>query len=292
MDLETLKTFITLANLGNFTQTAQQHMVVQSTVSSRIRDLEEEVGTPLFIRERKNLRLTPAGEFFLSYANQIVTLENYALSGINMMGAYSDSLRIGSVHTLYDCHLGKYLTAYLKQYPDYSVKILLDHSRNLLNMLYDNIIDVCFTYRKFLHFNYECIPFRTESILLVTGAGKNHWDNGISVEDLKKLPLFYSYFIEATDSSWFHHMFPRHTIYPLEIDVGSKLIHFLEAGIGYSFLPESAVSDFLKSGRLTSIPVLDLPIPKLQSYIILKKESPSKQSVACLLDLVRRPLVC
>ena len=58
MDLENLKTFVTLANLGNFTQTAQQHMIVQSTVSSRIRELEREIGTPLFIRERKNVRLT------------------------------------------------------------------------------------------------------------------------------------------------------------------------------------------------------------------------------------------
>lgn len=281
MDLENLKTFVTLANLGNFTQTAQQHMIVQSTVSSRIRELEREIGTPLFIRERKNVRLTPAGEYFLTYATQILTLEDYALSGVNMLGVYSDSLRIGSVHTLYDCHLGRCLVPYIKKYPDISVKVLLDHSRNLLNMLYDDIIDLCFTYRRFPHPDYQCLPFQTERILLVTGADNREYQAGVSNEKLRNLPLFYSDFVEATESSWFHQVFPKHSVYPLEIDVGNKLISFLEEGMGFSFLPESAVSEELAEGTLLEIPVPELKVPDLKSYMILKKQTAVKQSVCC-----------
>lgn len=287
MDLETLKTFVTLANLGNFTQTAQQLSVVQSTVSSRIKELENEVGASLFTRERKHLRLTAAGEFFLSYANEMICLENYALSGINTLGTYSDSLKLGSVQTLYGCHLSSALIAYRKQYPDISVKITLDHSRNLLNLIYDDLLDICFTYRKFLHADYVCLPYRSDRILLVTGTKGEAVPNSLSIAELCRLPLFYSNFIDTTESGWFHQLFPKHYTYPLEIDVGNCLIPFLEEGLGYSFLPESAVSEQLKRGTLVSVSVPELAIPPLNSYMIMKKSASSKESIRCWLKEYR-----
>ena len=61
MDTTTLRTFITLAEIKNFTKTAQQLFVAQSTVTNRIRDLETELGVALFIRNHKQVDLTPAG---------------------------------------------------------------------------------------------------------------------------------------------------------------------------------------------------------------------------------------
>lgn len=288
MDLETLKTFVTLANLGNFTQTAQQHMIVQSTVSTRIKELERELGTPLFIRDRKSLRLTPAGELFLNYANKILMLEEYIFSDIHMLNSYVDSLRIGAVQTLYDCHLSTPLALYLKEHPQFSVKILLDHSKNLLNFLYDNMLDICFTYQAFQHSDYDCFAFKKDKILLVTGKSNTQFEAGISNTDLKNLRLFYSDIISSTENEWFQSVFPKHAVYSLEINVGNKLIHFLKKGLGYCFLPEGAVLDELKQGNLISIPTLDLKIPELKSYIILKKQNKHKKAVSswikCFID--------
>lgn len=58
MDYELLKTFICLANFKNFTKTAEQLHVVQSTITSRIKHLEDNVGKSLFIRTNKNVVLT------------------------------------------------------------------------------------------------------------------------------------------------------------------------------------------------------------------------------------------
>ena len=72
MDTTTLRTFITLAQIKNFTKTAQQLFVAQSTVTNRIRDLENELGVSLFIRNHKQVDLTPSGQKFLDYAQQLI----------------------------------------------------------------------------------------------------------------------------------------------------------------------------------------------------------------------------
>ena len=83
MDTTTLRTFIALAQIKNFTKTAQQLVVAQSTVTNRIRDLEMELGVPLFIRSHKQVDLTPSGQKFLDYAQRFVSLELAALQDID-----------------------------------------------------------------------------------------------------------------------------------------------------------------------------------------------------------------
>ena len=83
MDTTTLRTFIALAQIKNFTKTAQQLFVAQSTVTNRIRDLEMELGVPLFIRSHKQVDLTPSGQKFLDYAQRFVSLELAALQDID-----------------------------------------------------------------------------------------------------------------------------------------------------------------------------------------------------------------
>ena len=58
MDTTNLRTFITLAQIKNFTKTAQHLFVAQSTVTNRIRDLENELGVSLFIRNHKQVEFT------------------------------------------------------------------------------------------------------------------------------------------------------------------------------------------------------------------------------------------
>ena len=89
MDTTTLRTFIALAQIKNFTKTAQQLFVAQSTVTNRIRDLEMELGVPLFIRSHKQVDLTPSGQKFLSYAQRFVSLELAALQDIQSSPTYT-----------------------------------------------------------------------------------------------------------------------------------------------------------------------------------------------------------
>ncbi|MDR3595742.1 LysR family transcriptional regulator [Clostridium sp.] len=286
MDIESLKTFITLTTLNNFTKTAEKHNVVQSTVTNRIKELEAELGKELFIRDKKNISLTTAGHHLLSYAKRIVELAETASSELTTLDTYSSILRIGSVHTLYDCHLHKYISKYLKTYKDVSVKINIDHSKNLLELLHDNVIDVCFSYIPVNYSQFECIPFKIDELALVTSNNNTTFKQGIKNDDLKNLYWLYCDFAISENLSWFNNLFPENHTFPLEIDIGNKIISFLKDGLGYSFLPRSLILDELENNTLIHIHLLESLSPTMKSYIIINKKNLKSKHINDLLNLI------
>lgn len=80
MDLTQLEMFNAVARTGSITQAAQQVHRVPSNLTTRIRQLEADLGVDLFIRENQRLRLSPAGHSFLHYSQQILALVDEARS--------------------------------------------------------------------------------------------------------------------------------------------------------------------------------------------------------------------
>ncbi|MDU0460913.1 MAG: LysR family transcriptional regulator, partial [Geobacteraceae bacterium] len=76
MELRHYRYFLAAAEELNISRASRRLNVSQPAMSRLIRDLEDELGAPLFKRERFGLALTPAGETLLSYARQIIDLSN------------------------------------------------------------------------------------------------------------------------------------------------------------------------------------------------------------------------
>ena len=76
MELRTVNTFLHIAELHSFSRAARELGYSQSAVSSQIAQLEAELETPLFDRVGKTVRLTDAGQTFLSYARTILTIHS------------------------------------------------------------------------------------------------------------------------------------------------------------------------------------------------------------------------
>lgn len=79
MDLNLAKTFLTVVYGGSFVQAAERLCVSQTTVTARIKNLEEQLGTQLFLRSGGGVSLTPAGERFIPQAQQLLTIWEDAL---------------------------------------------------------------------------------------------------------------------------------------------------------------------------------------------------------------------
>ena len=105
MDIESLKTVITLASTKSFTRTANQMFVAQSTVTNRINELEKELKLKLFNRTNKTVELTPDGERFRLYAEQVLELTQTSLAEIANTRHFENHLRIGSADSIYEGHL-------------------------------------------------------------------------------------------------------------------------------------------------------------------------------------------
>jgi LysR family transcriptional activator of nhaA len=95
-----LKYFWRVAKLGHLTRAAEELNTSQSALSAQIRQLEERLGAPLFIREGRRLVLTETGQLVLSYAENIFGLGQEMLGRLQGSGQGITRLRVGSVATL------------------------------------------------------------------------------------------------------------------------------------------------------------------------------------------------
>lgn len=284
MNIENLKTFITLADNCSFTQTAQKHAVVQSTVSSRIRELEKEIGRQLFIRDKSHVEITPAGTAFLDYAHRIIKLEEAAISEANLIGKFTGALTLGATHSLYDCYMAPYIKAFMKDHPDISLKVNIGHTKPLIADLNEGIVDIVFTYRQYNHPNYCSLPFKKDQIALVTASKNIQYQNGIMSNDAQNLPLLYSDYLYTISSNW---ILPNHYQYALAIDVGTKLITYLLDSEYYCFLPLKIAEEEIRKGRIIHIPILDIELPFMPSYILYREGSHKDKLIQDLIRLTR-----
>ncbi|HEX8703746.1 MAG TPA: LysR family transcriptional regulator [Myxococcaceae bacterium] len=95
-----LQYFWAVARDGNLTRTAKRLRVSQSALSAQIRQLEDQLGEPLFAREGRTLRLTEAGRLALQYADDIFTSGGELLAVLKEGRRREHVLRVGAVATL------------------------------------------------------------------------------------------------------------------------------------------------------------------------------------------------
>ena len=223
MDTTTLRTFIALAQIKNFTKTAQQLFVAQSTVTNRIRDLETELGKSLFVRNHKQVELTPAGEKFLDYAQRFIALEITAFQDLQSSSVFAQKIHIGSTNTIYECHLQKSIRAYMKTRPAVSLNITISHTPEMLRSLQDGILDVVFTYSALYRDGIICKLYRTDTLDLVCSSADTTYAGGIRKDDLQKIDYLFCNFALQGVGLYIQDLFPRHHRFPMEIDNSTKL---------------------------------------------------------------------
>lgn len=279
MNIENLKTFITLSELKNFTQTADRYYIVQSTVTNRIMELEKELGKKLFVRNRKNVELTDEGHHFLSYAKRIVALEASAIEELSMLHTFSETLRIGTVNTVYDCYLTHTIRDYIRTYHDISVKVIIDHSGPLLRMLQDGTLDVVFSYIPLKKTGFLCTPFHSDELVLVTSPEHQEYRDGIRQNQLPDVNYLYCDFMIQDNGTFIRDMFPKNYSFSFEIDKLTHLLPYLTDGLGYTFLPKSLVQKHLDDGSLISIPLIDFEAPMIQSFLIIPEGKANNSSI-------------
>jgi LysR family transcriptional repressor of citA len=265
---DTLKTFILLAGCKSFTRTAQELSVVQSTVSSRIKTLETELGQKLFEREKQDIALTKIGEEFLDYAIKMVQIEEYFMAKIKFSAQYNEKLNVYCSHSLFDCYVVNFAIKYIEKYSNISLKINLLHSEEILLLLDEGKVDIAYSNFPFHNEMYCCVPFVKDRVVLVTNARNDQYlYSGITKEELLEKPIIFS---DITNNT-FEHILPKQKIFPIDINIYTKIIPFLKCGSWYSFLPFGIVENEIKQGNLVEIPLKDLYLFEKQSYTIYRQ---------------------
>lgn len=266
MDTQNLRTFLVLAEVKNFTQTADQLFVAQSTVTNRIAELERQIGKKLFKRDNKTVVLTNEGNLFLRYAKRMIDLEESSVKEINSVKQYANMLRIGSTNTIYECHLVAPMEQLLSEQHDCALTVTIGHSSSLLQMLQDDLLDLVYSYLPLVKNGYANDALATDTLVLVSSPKTNKYKQGIRKEELTLINYLYCNFALQEVGLYIRELFPPYYQFHFEIDNSPKLVQFLIDGIGYSFLPLSLVKPFLATHDLETIPLLDFNTPKINCY--------------------------
>lgn len=147
MELRQLKYFVRVAELSSFSEASRQLNITQSTLSQQIRQLENELGVDLLIRDSHHVRMTDVGEAFLPQARKTLSDASTCIDRIrDIQQLGSGELNIGSTYSFLPL-LKETVLQYIKQYPGVKLNICCHSMETLMDMLDEHKIDIALSYK-------------------------------------------------------------------------------------------------------------------------------------------------
>ena len=170
MELRHLRYFTALADCLNFTRAAERVHVTQSTLSHQIRQLEDEVGRPLFDRIGKRVVLTEAGELFVGFATKALREVDQGLGVLRQASQpLTGTLRIGATHTFNLRLIPECVASFLGRFPTVQVSVTELEADAIAARLLRGDLDVGIAYRPDEASDLWFEPLYHEELVLVVG---------------------------------------------------------------------------------------------------------------------------
>ncbi len=141
MNTKQLTYFIEIAKQRNMNKAAEQLFVSQSSLSQYLSRLEDEMGTPLFYRQKGNMTLTPAGQLYLECAQKIIALKNELIRDIASLSSPTH-IKVG-INSIWGNTMMTVLTTQFRvKHPEITIEIFEENHRLLKKLVTDGEIDI------------------------------------------------------------------------------------------------------------------------------------------------------
>lgn len=276
MDTELAKTFLTVVTSGNFINAAEKLHVSQSTVSTRIISLEEQLGCKLFVRNKAGTTLTPAGRQFQRHASTLVRTIEQARHDIGIPKGFSGTLVIGGRIGLWEEFLLQWLPMMRASHPDISVRAESALEPELMQGLVEGRIDIGVMYTPQSRPGLKVEQLFEEKLILVSTRSASSPEPGKDYVYVDWGPEFYTRHSAC---------FPSFTGPSVTANIGwLGLRHVLENG-GSGYFPVRIVKPHLESGHLHSVD--GAPDFFMPAYAVYPSDE-GASNVRNALDLMRK----
>lgn len=146
MDIELARTFIAVMETRSFVRAAQRLHVTQSTISARIKGLEDQLGGPLFNRSKSGVVPTPAGALFARHAGAIVRIWAHARQELALPAQFRARITVGSQITHWDEVLLNWMVWLRSAHPDIAVYAEVGSNDTLMRQMADGLLDAAVVY--------------------------------------------------------------------------------------------------------------------------------------------------
>jgi len=242
MDIELARTFLAVVETGSFLDAADKVHVTQSTVSMRIRTLEEQLGHPVFERSKTGAKLTPAGLHFQRHAITLVRTWAQAKLDAALPAELYASLEIGAVPSLWDGFLIETIPGLQTSLPNLAVKASWANTEDLNQQIEDGTLDLAIMYRPRNAMGLVALQLFEDDFVLVS-----------SDKDKLEDPLGSGYvFVDWGPEFRADHLlsFPDLTSPGLHLMIGTLGLQYLLSTPASGYFPRRIVEPHIERGLL------------------------------------------
>lgn len=233
-DFQDLKIFLAVDQYSGITKAAEKLGYVQPNITSRIKRLEQRVGFPLFIRNKRGVTLTPSGNIFANYARKILALCDEAEHAINDLACPSGSLKIGSMETTSYVRLPPILNEFQAQFPRIQLHIRTGTTNDLIEKTLNYGVDGALVAGKVDHTDLMKKTIFQEQLVLISCSPEHPFNRrDVSILAFQK-GCYYREIMEKMAHA--HHMKIKNIIH---VDSPQAIIHCVQMGVGISLVPAS-----------------------------------------------------
>jgi DNA-binding transcriptional LysR family regulator len=274
MDIELARTFLAIVEAGSFVRAADRLNVTQTTVSARVRSLEDQLRRPVFVRNRAGVILTPAGEQFLRFAPTLVQVWERARHQVAVPAGRRAVLAAGGELTLWNPFLLNWMVWMKRSAPDIALQTQVGLSEGLLKQVADGVLDLAVVYspRQWPGLQGELLMEET-LVLVTTDAARS------DVTDPD-----YVYVDWGPDFAASHGLnFPQFSNPGLSIGLGPLGLDYVAQVGGSGYFRRRVAEPYLASGRLHLVP--EAPEFSLPAYMVYATNSQNRDLDTALAGL-------
>lgn len=284
MNLEYLKVFYVAANNKNFSQTAKDLHLSQSSVSLQIKQLEEQWGCQLFERTTKKITLTPAGEILYGKVIKLLSLINETENELQeLKGIVHGDLKVGASLTIGEYILPFILADFSHHYPRVNVSLKVYNSEQIVEKLLKHEINLGFIESMLSYPAFKQLTFAEDELIIISSPHKKFTQSSeITREELLTIPFINRERGSGTrqvmeDALRKNHVDPEKLNIIMELQQTEAIKSFVEAGLGVSIISKSAVKKELKLQTLEQLTLEGLSLSR-NFYIVYHEEALSQTS--------------
>ncbi|MBW7972551.1 LysR family transcriptional regulator [Bradyrhizobium sp. BR 10289] len=284
MDLSDLRIFLAVVREGGVTRAAERLHRVQSNVTTRIRQLEEDLGVSLFIREGKRLHLAPQGQVLLGYASRLLALADEtreALKDAKPRGTF----RLGAMESTAAVRLPRLLNQYHRRHPEVVLELRTGNPQVLASAILAGDLDAALVAEPIADDPFEKAHAFEEELVMVAAAHHPPIGKG---NDLPRTIIVFEHGCPHRKrlEDWYAKRgeMPERMI---ELASYHAMLGCVVAGMGVALIPKSVLTTF-PDRRLLSVHPLGRTEDRAWTVLIWRKGAGSA-NVQALKEILQSP---
>lgn len=289
MHYDALTTFVTLAEVKNFTKTAELLHISQPSVSLHIKNLEKEFQTTLFLRSPKSVQITPTGQILYERAKQM--LATYAAAKDEIVAHYHavrGTLIIGASFTIGEYVLPPILARLQQEYPQLELQIIIGNTEEIIHLAKLLQIDIGLIEGQSHDQELIIQPFMQDELFIV--ASHDHPLTKCSSINISELQQQNWIAREPGSGTriYLEHLFRAYSLQVkslLTISSNQGIKESVIQGLGLSLLSGCVIKRELKNKDLAIVSLEGQPFTRTFSYLY-SPTMKNKRNVEALLNMV------